>query len=193
MVELNIEKIKARDEGALRELFDATLPVVKQVVKQEVEDHTLDFDEVEDTLLVEDITQDVMSTIFTSLDKIRATESKPLLLWCTRIARNVAISHLRRLEAEKRKANIYESTIAPYETADLALDSESKVLLQKAMQRLGKIEKLILELYLEGKSLREIAEAQGLPHSVVYKVFKRATLKLRQFFEEEGFTWQGKE
>jgi RNA polymerase sigma factor (sigma-70 family) len=193
---LDIAKIKERDEDNLRQFLEGALPFVKEAIREKMKTCPLTIDKVERTLLIEDIAADTFVTFIERLnmpDSIRATKPEQLVWWCQRVAKNLLWGHLRELERRERFTAIYEGKLPTSDDpADFTLDLESKELLYKEMQRLGEIEKHVFELRLNGWSIREIAEAEGLPRGTVHQISRRGVVKLRYFLEEEGYRWHEK-
>lgn len=123
----------------------------------------------------EDLFQEIVLQIWKSFKGFRGESS--ISTWMYRIALNTAITHLRK---EKRSVNDSVS-LQGIEIPDMN-DSDEKeeqfTQLFAAIEKLDKIEKSVVLLYLEGKSYDEISEVTGLSKSNVGVKLNRIKTKL---------------
>jgi len=123
----------------------------------------------------EDLFQEIVLQIWKSFKSFRGESA--MSTWMYRIALNTAITHLRK---EKRAVNDSVS-LQGIEVPDMN-DSDEKeeqfTQLFAAIERLDKIEKSVVLLYLEGKSYDEISEITGLSKSNVGVKLNRIKTKL---------------
>ena len=121
-----------------------------------------------------DLFQEIVLQVWKSLGSFRQQSS--LTTWMYRIALNTAITHLRK---EKRSPMQVSST--SIDIPDVAEDGGKEEMLTElfiAIERLDKIDKSIVLLYLEKKSHEEISEITGLTRSNVAVRFSRIKSKL---------------
>lgn len=146
MQEPNLERIKAGDEDALRQLFEILLPRIRLMARA----HSVGTEEVED------IVQETLIKIYSNLHKF-AGDPDHFLAWCRVISRNVALDTRRkhRFTNEVNLDDVGEEelpTFVPKATID------SRSVLEEAIQLLPEQQKLIVLGTIEGRSLSEIAE-----------------------------------
>jgi RNA polymerase sigma factor (sigma-70 family) len=148
-----IEAIKAGDEKALRNLFDELLPFVRAIVRNELRRQGVPATHYS----VEDITQDIILTIYSNLDKFNPLRGN-FEDWCFVIAANKTRSVWRRLRREVPSelgidmVPLWSSGRDPEEIFTAAK------YLEELMMQLGSEEAEIMLLHLEGLSFDIIAE-----------------------------------
>jgi RNA polymerase sigma factor (sigma-70 family) len=123
----------------------------------------------------EDLFQEIVLQIWKSFKSFRGESA--ISTWMYRIALNTAITHLRK---EKRSVNDTTS-LQGIEIPDLNESDEKEAQLTQlftAIEKLDKLEKSIVLLYLDGKSYDEISEITGLSKSHVGVKLNRIKTKL---------------
>ena len=170
MNDLDIKKIQARDEGALRKFFDAVYPMIQRRV----------FYYIKSSDEAEELTQDILMSIFRSLSEIRGDKGIYLWRWCEAIARNVIFDYLRRKSL--RGIDLREMDL--FLESDVDEETRRMHLLQEVMQKLEEKERHILELRLEGMTYKEIAESLGITERALRRRYGRAIQKLRKIIEQ---------
>lgn len=126
-----------------------------------------------------DLYQEVVLNLWKAFPSFRG-ESKHST-WIYRIALNTCISFYRR-----NKRNITYVDIA----IDIPEDAESNEEIQelyRLINRLGKIERALVLLYLDDKSYKEIAEITGLTVTNVATKLSRIKDKLRDMSNQEEY------
>lgn len=121
-----------------------------------------------------DLFQEIVLQVWKSLGSFRQESS--LTTWMYRIALNTAITHLR-----KEKRSPMQVSLTSIDIPDVAEDGGKEEMLTElfiAIERLDKIDKSIVLLYLEKKSHEEISEITGLTRSNVAVRFSRIKSKL---------------
>ena len=121
-----------------------------------------------------DLFQEIVLQVWKSLGSFRQQSS--LTTWMYRIALNTAITHLR-----KEKRSPMQVSLTSIDIPDVDEDGGKEEMLTElfiAIERLDKIDKSIVLLYLEKKSHEEISEITGLTRSNVAVRFSRIKSKL---------------
>ena len=121
-----------------------------------------------------DLFQEIVLQVWKSLGSFRQQSS--LTTWMYRIALNTAITHLL-----KEKRSPMQVSLTSIDIPDIAEDGGKEEMLTElfiAIERLDKIDKSIVLLYLEKKSHEEISEITGLTRSNVAVRFSRIKSKL---------------
>lgn len=124
-----------------------------------------------------DLYQEIVLNLWKSYTSFRG-DSK-FSTWIYRIALNTCISFFRR---RKVAVNYVDVQI---EVPDHVDNNEDILELYKLINRLGKIEKALVLLYLEDKSYKEIAEITGLTITNVATRISRIKQKLKEMSEQE--------
>jgi len=123
-----------------------------------------------------DLFQEIVLQVWKSLESFRGEAS--ISTWMYRIALNTAITHLK-----KEKRSFSPVSISGIDIPDLHDGNEQEEMLAelfKAIDKLDKIDKSIVLLYLEKKSYEEISEITGLTKSNVAVRFSRVKIKLSE-------------
>lgn len=124
-----------------------------------------------------DLFQEILYQLWRSYPTFR-NESK-ISTWIYRVALNTAITFLRKQKAKPGQSSFTE--IIP----DIQDDSEQELLdrqfklLYKSIEKLDKVEKAIIMLYLEGASYEEIADIIGITSNHVGVKLNRIKAKLK--------------
>lgn len=159
-----------QDRAAFAELFAAFAPRVKGFLVRALRD----------TTVADELTQEVMVRVWRrapSFDRSRGSASA----WIFTIARNARIDHARR---KRPDIDPSDATLVP----DAAPRADE---LTGQLRRAGRVREALQELpeeqaqilvsaYFEGRSLREIAEGQGVPLGTVKSRVRLAMGRLRQ-------------
>ncbi|WP_338759539.1 sigma-70 family RNA polymerase sigma factor [Bernardetia sp. ABR2-2B] len=130
----------------------------------------------------QDLFQEVLFQLWKSYPKFRG-DSK-ISTWMYRIALNTAIARLRKVKRKPSEFSISDSTLQFPDTPPDTDKEEQLKNLQKAIQKLSKVEKGIIMLYLEEKSYDEIAEIIGITKTNVGVKINRIKKKLKQTLEK---------
>lgn len=106
--------------------------------------------------------------------------SRPFPTWMYRVALNVAISHRRSAQQRRGDEPLGEEHEHLVGCGDVdAIDGEQMAIVQRAMQSLGRIDRALLLLHLEGCSHRETGEVLGISESNAATRLTRIRQQLR--------------
>ena len=138
------------------------------------------------TVCRDDLFQDILLQLwkaFPNYDKQRKFTT-----WMYRVALNTAISQVRK-ESSRRK---YISGELPYtivfdESDELKEDMEREMIVRKAINRLSKIDRSIIILYMDDYPYDEISEIIGISVSNVGVKINRIKKQLVQILKELGY------
>lgn len=177
-----IDRVRARDQGAARELVEQLYPLVIRIVRSHLPRRVLE----------EDLAQDVFMKMFTRLDQYGG--AMPFPHWVSRIAVTTCIDHLR---AQKRRPEFRWADLSEDEATvlDAVLTSENEVaasdalaaheLVHKLLDQLKAEDRTVIQLLdLEQKSLAEISELTGWNTTLIKVRAFRARRKLQKLFAE---------
>lgn len=179
MTSVNVEKLRARDEQALGELFNELMPTLRRVARRF---HAgIDPDEV---------VAEVVVQLLRDTDRLAdLAASGKLLSYCVRLTTNVAIHHVRRTRRAQTAAVGFDELSAEpragetYSNVDLR-GLEKK--LEAAISRLGSHERSLIEmLYFQGQSLDVVAQHFGVSPTAVRVKLHRARQNLRRLMSAE--------
>ena len=124
----------------------------------------------------EDLIQEIALQLWKSFDSFQQRSSRST--WLYRVAMNTAIQYLKR---EKRAIKTSESLTSAKEMYETnATDTEEKIRLMQAIQRLNQLDRGIILLYLEARSYQEIAEIVGISISNVGTRIQRIKHRLKE-------------
>jgi RNA polymerase sigma-70 factor (ECF subfamily) len=136
----------------------------------------------------EDLAQEIMAQVWRALPTLR--EPAHANTWLYRIALNTAISFGRKQKSRWRAAEANEAQVRQWtENRPALAASESSPRLEslyEAMDRLDKIEKALITLYLEDLSYDAMAEVMGLSASHVGVMLHRTKKKLFGLMSQEA-------
>ncbi|MFM9092809.1 MAG: RNA polymerase sigma factor [Verrucomicrobiota bacterium] len=183
-----IERVRARDPAASRELVERLQPLVLRIVRAHRPWRMAE----------EDLFQEVFMRVFAGLDQYRG--AVPFHHWVSRVAVNTCIDHLRRQRArpELRWADLDADTARAVETLGHPDGGESAAdalalrdLLERVLATLPPRDRLLLQLTaLEQRSLQEVSALTGWSPTLIKVRAFRARRRLRQALErlrqEEG-------
>jgi RNA polymerase sigma-70 factor, ECF subfamily len=173
---LLIERVRASDQVAAKELVERLYPLVIRIVRNHLPRRELE----------EDLSQEIFLKIFAKLGQFRA--DMPFEHWVSRLSVNTCIDQLRKQrnrpeyrwsdfsEAQQLVLeNLSERAAPPAEPSA----EESRELLQRLMTVLKPDERVVVQwLYLEEKSVLEICDLTGWKPSKVKVAAFRARQKL---------------
>ncbi|HXF96777.1 MAG TPA: sigma-70 family RNA polymerase sigma factor [Gemmatimonadales bacterium] len=177
-----IRRLKARDETALGELYDALAPWVLGVA------YRILADDAE----AEEVLSDVFVQIWRRIDQHDASRG-PLVPWVLSIARNRALDQLRRRRRWRRKVERWEQARAaeqedfvpapaPAEASVPGWPMHQEV--HRALDTLPEEQRrVVLLAYFEGLSHSEIARRTGQPLGTVKTRLRLAHAKLGELLK----------
>lgn len=167
----------ARDRVAFAALFTALAPRVKgYIVRMGSDDAT-----------AEEITQDVMLTVWHQADRFDPSRAG-LTTWIYTIARNRRIDRLRREPRVEFDAADPLLVADPSPSADRGIENaQDEQRLRKAIDALPREQAdLLLMSYYEDITHQEIADARNLPLGTVKSRIRLAVERLRRHLGAEG-------
>ncbi len=131
----------------------------------------------------EDATQEVFVQIWRTSDRYDPTRAK-LVTWVMLISRRMLIDRLRRRMVRPTAASLDEGL---HDTSALsAQDSEVKegsATVRRRMNELPELQREVIErVYLQGYSLREVAEKRNMPVGTIKSALSRGLSRLREKF-----------
>lgn len=129
----------------------------------------------------EDLFQDIVIQLWKSFPSFRS-ESK-ISTWMYRVALNTAISYFRKEIKKPERLSISSIEFEIPAITDFPDNHDDLKLLNDAIQRLTKIEKALIMLYLEDKSYRDISDVLGISNSNVGVKLNRIKLKLEKIIK----------
>lgn len=183
-----LERVRAREPAASRELVERLQPLVLRIVRAHRPWRMAE----------EDLCQEVFMRVFASLDQHRG--AVPFHHWVSRVAVNTCIDHLRRQRArpELRWADLDADTARAVENLGQTDREESAAegfalrdLLEQILATLPPRDRLLLQLTaLEQRSPQEVSALTGWSPTLIKVRAFRARQRLRQALErlrqEEG-------
>ena len=177
-----LQRVRARDQVAARELVEHLYPLVIRIVRSHLPRRVAE----------EDLAQEIFLKMFTRLDQYKGAVA--FTHWVSRIAVTTCIDQLR---AQKRRPEFRWADLSEKEAdvLDAVLTSEGEVavndrlaareLVYKLLGQLKPEDRLVLQLLdLEQHSVAEISARTGWNPSLVKVRAFRARAKLKKLFEE---------
>jgi RNA polymerase sigma factor (sigma-70 family) len=177
-----LDRVRARDQAAARELVEYLHPLVLRIVRAHLPRRVLE----------EDLAQEVFMKMFTRLGQYQG--AVPFPHWVSRIAVTTCIDHLR---AQKRRPEFRWADLSENEAEvlDQVLTSEGDVdaadtlsaneLVHKLLDQLKPDDRMVIQLLdLEQKTLAEIHELTGWNITLIKVRAFRARRKLQKLFIE---------
>ncbi|HEY4155926.1 MAG TPA: sigma-70 family RNA polymerase sigma factor [Puia sp.] len=129
----------------------------------------------------EDLAQEIIFHLWKSGDHYDPNQK--FSTWMYRVALNVAISYYR-----KGKTSVYPLSLdgEQHEVEDQRADEteENINLLQRFIHELGKMDKALMILFLEGKTYAEIADILGISETNVGTKISRIKKRIKQNFSD---------
>ncbi len=158
-----------RDEIAFSKIFDFLAPKINSYYIQ----NGLSRD------IAEELTQDVMSTIWLKSSLYSSSKSAPTT-WVYTIARNKKVDFLRKnakfdLNEEDVREYLYQSS-----NSDQIAENEIREQVSKISDKLGKDQKKIIKMnFFENKSHKKIAEELEIPLGTVKSRIRHILIKMQ--------------
>lgn len=190
---IEVEKLKAGDSDQLSLLFKLLLPRVRILTRY----YWRRGDAIPDD--ISDVTNDILVTIFSSLHKYKPLpldssltaeesikqETKGFRSWCYKVVDNV-LRDKSKLESRKVKHEITTGLTHDLDKLEGRVGAspssalEAGLLLEELLKGLSSQDRLILDLYIQGFSSREIATqlSGGMSHITVMTRLRRVMSKL---------------
>ena len=168
-----VERCRAGDDDAFRELVDLYKNLVFALIARTVQDHGR----------AEDLAQDVFLRVHRGLPYFRG-EAR-LSTWIYRIVANVVVQEQSRLRPHV-SLDDGRSSVRPSASDRQFGDLELRDRLEKAISRLPANYRLLVAAhYLEGVQYEDLAEALQLPLGTLKTQLYRAKQQLRRLLENE--------
>lgn len=177
-----IQRVRARDEEAARELFRHLHPLVSRIVRSHLPRRTS----------AEDLTQTVFMKVFANLEKFSGTV--PLEHWVSRIAVNTCLNQLasekvrpelRWADLSEEQAEALDAVTADSEEPEPTRNLAAREIVEKLLSQLAPPERLVLTLlHLEGRTVAEVQQITGWNVPVIKVRAFRARRKLKKYFEK---------
>lgn len=164
-----LERVRARDESALSELYQRFGGLVYSIALRVVNDRDL----------AEEIMQDTFLRCWNRVDSFDANRGQ-LTTWLASIARHRAIDVLRSSQHQSRLREGIELQPDRVPTDDPAEQAQLRQVVSGALTSLAPEQRQVIELaYYAGMSQREIAHVLGIPLGTVKSRTRTALDRLR--------------
>ncbi len=177
-----LDRVRARDEDAARELVNHLYPLVIKIVRSHLPWRMSE----------EDLAQDVYMKMFANLHQYRG--EMPFEHWVSRVAVTTCIDKLRYQKRRpelrwadlgEKEAEVMEAILTSNAEPQISPGEPAKELLDKLLARLGPEDRLVINLLeLERKSVAEISDITGWKASAVKVRAFRARKKLKKHLED---------
>ena len=134
----------------------------------------------------EDATQEVFVQIWRTADRYDPTRSK-LITWVMLISRRMFIDRLRRRMVRPNSISLNQDLhdVASADTQNNEI-KEGSAAIRRRMNELPDLQREVIErVYLQGFSLREVAEQRNLPVGTIKSALSRGLGRLREKFGME--------
>lgn len=177
-----LERVRARDQAAARELVEHLYPLVIRIVRSHLPRRVAE----------EDLAQDVFLKMFTRLAQYQG--NVPFTHWVSRIAVTTCIDQLR---AQKRRPEFRWADLSENEaevldnvlsdtSAEAPSDSmAARELVGRLLGQLSPADRTVIQMLdLEQKSVAEISALTGWGQSMIKVRAFRARRKLQKLFQE---------
>lgn len=128
-----------------------------------------------------DLFQEIMINLWKSYPSFRGESA--FTTWMYRISLNIAIQHLRKSGKRKEDAALPEELDRFQQPKKESLPEHELALLKNAVNKLNKVEKAIVVLYLEEKGNEEIADIIGISQNYVRVKMTRIRNKLKKMVQ----------
>jgi RNA polymerase sigma-70 factor (ECF subfamily) len=134
---------------------------------------------------LDDLFQEIVLQLWKSFPAFR--NEAQVSTWMYKVALNTAISHFRREVKKPRPATLTEAEFEIPDLDSIPVEHENMTLLKSAIDKLTKIEKALLMLYLEERSYQEISDILGISHSNVGVKLNRIKTKLEKIIKADSY------
>ncbi|MSR69967.1 MAG: sigma-70 family RNA polymerase sigma factor [Phycisphaerales bacterium] len=131
----------------------------------------------------EDATQEVFVQIWRTADRYDPARAK-LVTWVMLISRRMLIDRLRRRmvrpTALSLDEGLHDASAAPVQDSEV---KEGSATVRRRMSELPELQREVIErVYLQGYSLREVAEQRSMPVGTIKSALSRGLARLRDKF-----------
>ena len=183
-----LERVRQRDDGAIRALIGYMYPLVYKIVRSNLSRRGEE----------EDLVQVVMTKVFKSLDQFAGRV--PFKHWVSRIAVNTCLNviryeksrpEIRMADLSEDEASVVENLSISEDHLDTGLGLAARDLVQHLVACLHPKERLLVRLiYLEGLSMEEASVATGWSSGAITMRMMRVRAKMCSRHEH---LWKGME
>lgn len=177
-----LERVRARDQAAARQLVEQLYPQVIRIVRSHLPRRVAE----------EDLAQEIFLKMFTRLDQYQG--AVPFPHWVSRIAVTTCIDQLR---AQKRRpefrwadlpeeqAEVLDNVLSDERDTSPGAALAARELVNKLLAQLKPDDQVVIRLLdLEQKSLAEISALTGWNQTLIKVRAFRARRKLQKLFQE---------
>jgi RNA polymerase sigma-70 factor (ECF subfamily) len=177
-----LERVRARDQAASRQLVEQLYPQVIRIVRSHLPRRVAE----------EDLSQEIFLKMFTRLDQYQG--AVPFPHWVSRIAVTTCIDQLR---AQKRRpefrwadlpeeqANMLDNVVTDQRDTAPGEALAARELVEKLLTQLKPEDQMVVRMLdLEQKSLAEISAITGWNQTLIKVRAFRARRKLQKFFKD---------
>lgn len=157
-------------------LYQLHYPMVQHLIARMVGDS----DEVND------LTQEVFVKLYIQLNAGSPVDFPKT--WLYRVATHLTINHLSRTKKHLKLEEVHQYELPEVDSAEDKVEAgDRKRWVDKAMMKLEERDRILLVLYAEGLSYKEIAEISSVGLTSVGKLLSRALQKLKKELKDEGY------
>lgn len=165
-----LERIAARDEAAVGELYDRHHRLLFSLIARIMHNRAE----------AEEVLQEVFLSVWTRADTYNPALGAPLA-WLVRLARNRAIDRLRTLTVRARAVDALEAPPVPDNPEQVAARSQTQGRVRTALDALPPEQRDLLEqAFFRGLTHSELAAANKLPLGTVKTRLRSGMQTLRQ-------------
>ncbi len=159
-----------RDELAFSDLFDFIAPKIKSYYMQNNVSSEI----------AEELTQEVLSTVWTKSDKYESSKSA-VSTWIYTIARNKRIDLLRKNKSFDIKEEDIREFLYENNQSDKIAQGENRDQVDKINEKLDSDQRKIIKMnFFENKSHKKIAEELEIPLGTVKSRIRHTLIKLQR-------------
>ena len=159
-----------RDELAFSDLFDFIAPKIKSYYMQNNVSSEI----------AEELTQEVLSTVWTKSDKYESSKSA-VSTWIYTIARNKRIDLLRKNKSFDIKEEDIREFLYENNQSDKIAQGENRDQVDKINEKLDSDQRKIIKMnFFENKSHKKIAEELEIPLGTVKSRIRHILIKLQR-------------
>ncbi len=179
MDEIDIAKLKEKDELALSAFYNTIVPKISRVVTRTLSDRP--------AVEIEAVVDEVISRILSNFDVILKQDDTSIIqAYCTKIARNIALEFRSRIQKEARysEVSIEELERIPIPEAEEPVVSDEQLeAFHKFLDSLPLADRQLIEYRIAGNDYRELAAQMGISHQALRIRYLRLIRRLRTYLE----------
>lgn len=129
----------------------------------------------------QDLFQEIVLQLWRAYPRYEVRPEAKVSTWLYRVALNVAISNLRQRTRHPAPGELTAEALAVAQGPDTGPDADDRAALYRAIDRLSKVDKAFVLLYLEDRPYDEMADILGITQNNVRVKMHRVQEKLRSF------------